>query len=153
MLLQFSRHWWMMLWGTSLTSYRLPRWHLNLFQIPVRAWNQVRHILQRLLENGLFVNREKCEFHVSTVAFLGYIIEQGDQDPGGGSGSSISFHGRRALRAMHRRPPPDLYPWLRCGTEGMALHAFWSCQLSSPPTSSAHSRSRPWSTRFSVRLK
>uniref|UniRef100_A0A669DIS8 ribonuclease H n=1 Tax=Oreochromis niloticus TaxID=8128 RepID=A0A669DIS8_ORENI len=38
----------------------------------------VRQVLQRLLENRLFVKGEKCEFHVSTVSFLGYIIEQGD---------------------------------------------------------------------------
>lgn len=39
---------------------------------------QVRLVLQRLLENRLFVKSEKCEFHVPTVAFLGYIIERGD---------------------------------------------------------------------------
>lgn len=42
---------------------------------------QVRQVLQRLLENRLFVKSEKCEFHVSTVAFLGYIIEKGDLRP------------------------------------------------------------------------
>lgn len=42
---------------------------------------QVRQDLQRLLENQLFVKSEKCEFHVSTVAFLGYIIEKGDLCP------------------------------------------------------------------------
>lgn len=38
----------------------------------------VRLVLQRLLENRLFVKGEKCEFHVQTVSFLGYIIEQGN---------------------------------------------------------------------------
>uniref|UniRef100_A0A669CQG4 Gypsy retrotransposon integrase-like protein 1 n=1 Tax=Oreochromis niloticus TaxID=8128 RepID=A0A669CQG4_ORENI len=42
---------------------------------------QVRLVLQRLLENRLFVKSEKCEFHVATVAFLGYIIERGDLRP------------------------------------------------------------------------
>lgn len=30
------------------------------------------------LKNRLFVKGEKCEFHVSTVAFLGLIIDQGN---------------------------------------------------------------------------
>lgn len=41
----------------------------------------VRQILQRLLENRLFVKSEKCDFHVDSVAFLGYIIERGDLKP------------------------------------------------------------------------
>uniref|UniRef100_A0A8C1QKT9 Gypsy retrotransposon integrase-like protein 1 n=1 Tax=Cyprinus carpio TaxID=7962 RepID=A0A8C1QKT9_CYPCA len=34
----------------------------------------VRRVLQRLLENGLFVKAEKCSFHAQSVPFLGYII-------------------------------------------------------------------------------
>ncbi len=34
----------------------------------------VRRVLQRLLENGLFVKAEKCDFHAQSVSFLGYII-------------------------------------------------------------------------------
>lgn len=37
----------------------------------------VRQVLQRLLENQLFVKAEKCEFHRSTISFLGYIIAAG----------------------------------------------------------------------------
>ncbi|KAI3351082.1 hypothetical protein L3Q82_005605 [Scortum barcoo] len=38
----------------------------------------VRHqVLQRLLENRLFVKKEKCEFHASQVDFLGFIIKEG----------------------------------------------------------------------------
>ena len=37
----------------------------------------VRQVLQRLLKNHLFVKPEKCEFHVTEVAFLGFIIKQG----------------------------------------------------------------------------
>lgn len=37
----------------------------------------VRQVLQRLLENKLFVKAEKCVFHVPSVSFLGYIIAQG----------------------------------------------------------------------------
>ncbi|KAL0147619.1 hypothetical protein M9458_057083, partial [Cirrhinus mrigala] len=34
----------------------------------------VRRVLQRLLENGLFVKAEKCVFHAQSVPFLGYIL-------------------------------------------------------------------------------
>ena len=37
----------------------------------------VRQVLQRLLENRLYVKAEKCVFHVPSVSFLGYIIGQG----------------------------------------------------------------------------
>ncbi len=34
----------------------------------------VRRVLQRLLENGLYVKAEKCAFHAQSVPFLGYIV-------------------------------------------------------------------------------
>lgn len=34
----------------------------------------VRRVLQRLLENQLFVKAEKCSFHASSVTFLGSVI-------------------------------------------------------------------------------
>uniref|UniRef100_A0A673CBI9 Gypsy retrotransposon integrase-like protein 1 n=1 Tax=Sphaeramia orbicularis TaxID=375764 RepID=A0A673CBI9_9TELE len=37
----------------------------------------VRQVLQRLLANQLFVKSEKCEFHQSSVSFLGFIIAEG----------------------------------------------------------------------------
>ena len=37
----------------------------------------VRQVVQRLLENRLYVKAEKCVFHVASVSFLGYIIGQG----------------------------------------------------------------------------
>lgn len=37
---------------------------------------RVRLVLQRLLENRLFLKGEKCEFHVQTVSFLGFTVEQ-----------------------------------------------------------------------------
>jgi len=45
--------------------------------------HHVQTVLQRLLENSLFVKTEKCEFHTSSVAFLGYIVGQGsvEMDP------------------------------------------------------------------------
>ena len=36
--------------------------------------NHVRQVLQRLLENGLYVKLKKCEFHVQETKFLGFII-------------------------------------------------------------------------------
>ena len=38
----------------------------------------VRQVLQRVLENQLFVKAEKCEFHRATISFLGYIITAGN---------------------------------------------------------------------------
>ncbi|TWW58269.1 Retrovirus-related Pol polyprotein from transposon 17.6 [Takifugu flavidus] len=45
--------------------------------------HHVQAVLQRLLENSLFVKAEKCEFHATSVSFLGYIIGQGsvEMDP------------------------------------------------------------------------
>lgn len=37
----------------------------------------VRQVLQQLLENHLFVKGEKCEFHIQSVSFLRFIVEQG----------------------------------------------------------------------------
>ena len=43
--------------------------------------SHVKCVLQRLLENRLFVKAEKCEFHVSSVQFLGFIVEKGQLKP------------------------------------------------------------------------
>ena len=40
--------------------------------------NHVRQVLQRLLDNGLYVKLEKCEFHVQETKFLGFIISPND---------------------------------------------------------------------------
>jgi len=45
---------------------------------PLTHQQHVRQVLQRLLENKLYVKAEKCEFHVYTVSFLGYVIAQGE---------------------------------------------------------------------------
>ena len=44
----------------------------------------VKQVLQRLLENQLYVKAEKCEFHKESVSFLGYVISPGNvnMDPG-----------------------------------------------------------------------
>ena len=36
----------------------------------------VRLVLQRLLENRLYAKAEKCEFHHSTVQFLGFVVSR-----------------------------------------------------------------------------
>jgi len=41
----------------------------------------VRLVLQRLLENKLFVKAEKCEFHQPSVTFLGFVLEGGQVKP------------------------------------------------------------------------
>ncbi len=41
----------------------------------------VRQVLQRLLENQLFVKAEKCEFHAKSVSFLGFIVSAGEIKP------------------------------------------------------------------------
>ena len=43
----------------------------------------VHLVLQRLLENRLFTKAEKCEFHRSTVQFLGFVVARGklEMDP------------------------------------------------------------------------
>ncbi|XP_064820987.1 uncharacterized protein LOC135538716 [Oncorhynchus masou masou] len=38
----------------------------------------VKQVLQRLLENRLFVKAEKCDFHAHTTSFLGYIISRSE---------------------------------------------------------------------------
>ncbi|KAF7640898.1 hypothetical protein LDENG_00006770, partial [Lucifuga dentata] len=37
----------------------------------------VQSVLQRLLENSLYCKAEKCEFHVSSVSFLGFVVAEG----------------------------------------------------------------------------
>ena len=43
----------------------------------------VTQVLQRLLDNHLFVKAEKSEFHVHTISFLGFIVAPGrvEMDP------------------------------------------------------------------------
>ncbi|XP_061635609.1 uncharacterized protein LOC133480906 [Phyllopteryx taeniolatus] len=38
-------------------------------------------VLQRLLENKLYVSLDKCKFHVPSVSILGYIIAKGQVRP------------------------------------------------------------------------
>ena len=55
----------------------------------------VRRVLQRLLENRLFVKAEKCEFSVSSTTFLGDVIASG----------SISMYPEK-VKAVEEWPTP-----------------------------------------------
>ena len=44
---------------------------------PEEHVKHVRIVLQRLLENRLFVKAEKCVFHTESVEFLGHVVEKG----------------------------------------------------------------------------
>ena len=44
---------------------------------PEEHTNHVRLVLQRLLENRLFIKAEKCMFDATSVEFLGHILEKG----------------------------------------------------------------------------
>eukprot|EP00066_Takifugu_rubripes_P011978 XP_011601244.1 PREDICTED: uncharacterized protein LOC105416325 [Takifugu rubripes] len=41
----------------------------------------VRLVLQRLMENRLFVKAEKCEFHTTSISFLGFVVARGQLSP------------------------------------------------------------------------
>jgi len=55
--------------------------YLNLFiwmtfpKSPSGHRQHVRLVLQCLLENRLYIKAQKCEFHVSSISFLGYIFQ------------------------------------------------------------------------------
>ena len=44
---------------------------------PMEHARHVRQVLQRLLENRLFVKAEKCVFSTNSVEFLGHILAEG----------------------------------------------------------------------------
>ena len=45
---------------------------------PKEHATHVRKVLQRLLENRLFVKAEKCEFSCTSTTFLGYVVSSGN---------------------------------------------------------------------------
>jgi hypothetical protein len=49
----------------------------DLLVFSLSAQEHVRQVLQRLLENQLFIKAEKCQFHRSTISFLEYVIAAG----------------------------------------------------------------------------
>lgn len=47
-------------------------------------------VLRWLLENGLYVKAQKCEFNISSVTFLGFVIVQGQLAPDSGKIQAVS---------------------------------------------------------------
>lgn len=43
---------------------------------PVELRQHFKQVLQRLREHHLYLKLEKCEFHTTSVQFLGYVIDQ-----------------------------------------------------------------------------
>ncbi|KAI3355852.1 hypothetical protein L3Q82_004230 [Scortum barcoo] len=65
-----------------LNAYHLVRIHNDiLIYSRTLAVHQthIHQVLQRLLENKLFVKREKCELHASRVSFLSFIVQGGPE--------------------------------------------------------------------------
>ena len=69
---------------------------------PMEHARHIRQVLQRLLENRLFVKAEKCVFSTNSVEFLGHILEEGRvrADP-------------KKIRAMEEWPSPTDQTQLR----------------------------------------
>ncbi len=63
----------------------------------------VRVVLQRLIAHQLYAKTEKCEFHQSTVSFLGYVISSG--------GVAMD---ERKMRAVVNWPRPHSVKELQC---------------------------------------
>ncbi len=71
-----SRHSSMTCWEIwSISSY-MSTWMTYWFFLLLsrNMFNTSDRVLQRLLENGLFVKAEKCAFHAQSVPFLGFIV-------------------------------------------------------------------------------
>ncbi|XP_047233599.1 uncharacterized mitochondrial protein AtMg00860-like [Girardinichthys multiradiatus] len=55
-------------------AFKTPLGHFE-YLTPAEHRRHVRLVLQRILENQLYVKAEKCEFHQSSISFLGFILE------------------------------------------------------------------------------
>lgn len=68
----------------------------------------VNQVVQRLFDNQLFVKAEKCELHVSTVSFLGFIMYEGEvrMDPEKVQALEDSLIHYRPVTCLN--PPPSL---------------------------------------------
>lgn len=71
----------------------------------------VRQVLPWLLENQLFIKAEKCEFHIRTVSFLGYIVSAGSiqMDP---QRSALSLSGLHPPTASRDAEVPGVCSFL-----------------------------------------
>ncbi|KAG5281322.1 hypothetical protein AALO_G00069940 [Alosa alosa] len=55
----------------------VPSQYQGSFQSLSEHTSHVHRVLQRLLENQLFVKAEKCDFYRDTMGFLGYVVSAG----------------------------------------------------------------------------
>lgn len=62
-------------WVPRKICHHLHRWHLNLLYIQGDTYSSCPWSPKENKKKQLYVNGEKCKFHVSTVSFLGYIID------------------------------------------------------------------------------
>ncbi|KAK7884344.1 hypothetical protein WMY93_027467 [Mugilogobius chulae] len=69
------------LYNLSRPEYEAMEKYINDSLAAEEHMVHVRQVLQRLLENKLYVKAEKCEFNVQSVSFLGYIIGCGQVKP------------------------------------------------------------------------
>ena len=70
---------------------------------PKEHTTYVRLVLQRLLENRLFVKAEKCVFNAASVEFLGHILEKGQVRADPTKVWAVEDWGRPADRTQLRR--------------------------------------------------
>ena len=77
---------------------------------PEEHKEHVRRVLQRLLENRLFVKVEKCKFSCMKTSFLGYIIATGNVSMEGASGGAVAEaygpQGAAAVSGLRQLLPP-----------------------------------------------
>ncbi len=67
----------MMFLGTCSISLHTSIYILIFSSSPNEHVEHVKKLINRLLENHLYVKPEKCEFHVTQVEFLGFITMPG----------------------------------------------------------------------------
>lgn len=74
---------------------------LIFFLSEVEHIQHVWAVLQRLLQNQLFVKAEKCEFHATKLSFLGFVLSTGNitMDPGKVEATRESLHTAKSLNS------------------------------------------------------
>ncbi|KAK3554534.1 hypothetical protein QTP70_024444 [Hemibagrus guttatus] len=81
-------------------------------------------VLERLLQDQLFVNAEKCQFHSDTVSFLGFIVSAG----------SIQMDPAKVEAVKDWLPTPSAHLFREENPEAQAAFSKLKDRLSSSPT-------------------